>query len=1046
MSIVKNAGIAMAMFSGDSGETFFNRAFAELAGARDASFGGTFDEICPDLTAIVAEARPEWIAGRATSHRDRRLTVAKDGREEDIWIDLDLSPVVDEAGQVVAALAIIKPTSDDVRLAQRLAIAETAGGFGIFEWCPETGRVTASSEYRKLWGLEAEVPISVAGLVEMVVESDRDLTGPRAAGRGEPLNYAEYRHVMPETGEIRWIARKGKWMPASNSSRRMFFGVAIDITERKRAEFALSETNSRWDDLIGAMQEGFFIGEAVRDDAGAVRDLKCLEVNRAFETQFGLPPGTRPAPSLRGVLTGVSNETMAKFTGLADRGDAVEFDFQASGPEPRWYEARARRMAGSRVAAIILDITARKNAESQLRRSESRFRTLTQFIENHVWTAKADGVVDWANDRTYAYFGLTAGSGAVTNWTALLHPEDVASTVAGWSAAAREGRPYETEFRLKRRDGVYRWHVSRALPVRDGDGAVAYWIGTNTDIEDRKRDLADLAALASTLEARVEERTRELVETQNALRQSQKMEAIGNLTGGIAHDFNNLLQVINGNLELLATETAARPNMRRWLRNAMTGVERGATLASQLLSFGRRQSLAPRDVSLGRLLAGMREMLKRALGDGVQIEIDAEDDLWNTMIDPSNMESAVLNLAVNARDAMKGRGRLTLRARNARAGAGERAFRPDMTPGDYVVLAVGDEGPGIPPEMADLIFEPFFTTKPKGSGSGLGLSMVYGFVRQSGGYIRVGGRAGGGALIEIYLPRADSRDDASPAPDAPDVAGGSETILVVEDDAAVRETVIDLLRDLGYKVLHADNANAAFAIIERGAEIDLLFTDVVMPGSLTSAELVERLIQRQPETQILYTSGYTENAFLPSGKPRQRGELLRKPYSRESMARKIRQMLDRPDSGEIAPERSRPSAKSEPIGSSGGAPPGSGGRIQILVCEDEPLIRMNLVDLLEDMGHAVADAGDAGDAIKIASNSHVDLLITDIGLPDMSGLELARRLRSKWPELPVLIASGRGYGDVPPLEKPSGYLEKPFTMQMLRKALGEFAPGRMISR
>jgi signal transduction histidine kinase/DNA-binding response OmpR family regulator len=398
---------------------------------------------------------------------------------------------------------------------------------------------------------------------------------------------------------------------------------------------------------------------------------------------------------------------------------------------------------------------------------------------------------------------------------------------------------------------------------------------------------AQLVASNEELRAEAAER----LKIEQVLRQSQKMEAVGKLTGGVAHDFNNLLQVIGGNLQLLTKDVAGNEKAEQRLRNALAGVSRGSKLAAQLLAFGRRQALAPKVVNLGRFVLGLDDLLRRALGDGVEIETVISGGLWNTLVDPSQVENAILNLAINARDAMRAHGRMTMEAGNASLTDEYTAGHGDVMPGQYVMLAVTDTGCGMTPDIVEQVFEPFFTTKPEGQGTGLGLSMVYGFVKQSGGHIKIYSEPGEGTTIRLYLPRASGAEDVAADSDAGPITGGTETVLVVEDDDEVRTTVVELLTDLGYDVLEARDAQSALAIIESGSDVDVLFTDVVMPGPVRSPELARQARLRLPKVAVLFTSGYTDDAIVHGGRLDQGIDLLSKPYTREALARKIRQVL-----------------------------------------------------------------------------------------------------------------------------------------------------------
>ena len=409
----------------------------------------------------------------------------------------------------------------------------------------------------------------------------------------------------------------------------------------------------------------------------------------------------------------------------------------------------------------------------------------------------------------------------------------------------------------------------------------------------RKQAETALRDLNDTLEARVVEEIAERRAAEVALQQAQKMESIGKLTGGVAHDFNNLLQIISGNLQLLQAEVAPGSKAERRIANAMAGVQRGAKLASQLLAFGRRQPLEPKVINVGRLVGGMEELLRRSIGEGVEMETVVSPSLWNAFADPMQIENAVLNLAINARDAMDGMGKLTVEVRNAHVDHAYSLQNPGVEPGQYVMLAVTDTGSGMPADVIERVFEPFFTTKAEGKGSGLGLSMVYGFAKQSGGHVKIYSEVGEGTTVRLYLPRVHDSEEVAAGPELVEAGGGSETILVVEDDAEVRSIATEMLRELGYKVLTAKDAASAVPILESGMKIDLLFTDVVMPGPIRSPELARKAKELIPSIAILFTSGYTENAIVHGGRLDPGVNLLTKPYSRQALATRIRDALTR---------------------------------------------------------------------------------------------------------------------------------------------------------
>jgi PAS domain S-box-containing protein len=514
------------------------------------------------------------------------------------------------------------------------------------------------------------------------------------------------------------------------------------------------------------------------------------------------------------------------------------------------------------------------NADSTPSEGERFFKELADFAPVMIWRSGTDALCDWFNKPWLDFVGRSLEQEIGNGWAENVHPEDFDRCLDIYLSSFQACRPFTMNYRLKRADGAYREILDNGAAFFRA-GEFAGYFGSCIDITDLRN-------------------------LEQQLRQSQKMDAIGKLTGGVAHDFNNLLQVISGNLQLLEKDIPRDERAQRRMQLAREAVDRGSRLASQLLSYARQQPLAPRVVNLGRLVRGLDDMLRRALGEGVEIETVMAGGLWNTHVDPTQVETAVLNLAVNARDAMQGKGKLTIEAGNARLDDDYCGRHLEVQPGQYVMLAVSDTGCGMPSDVAEKVFDPFFTTKREGEGTGLGLSMVHGFVKQSGGHIKVYSEPGQGTTIRIYLPRSREKEDL-PVDVATRVApGDGEVILLVEDDDEVRATAADMLTDLGYAVLKARDADAARVIIDSGAAIDLLFTDVVMPGALSSRELARIVQQQLPGLPILFTSGYTDNAIVHGGRLDEGVEVLSKPYTREELARKLRQVLNRTS---VAPGR-----------------------------------------------------------------------------------------------------------------------------------------------
>ncbi|MCE3272636.1 MAG: domain S-box [Ramlibacter sp.] len=570
------------------------------------------------------------------------------------------------------------------------------------------------------------------------------------------------------------------------------------------------------------------------------------------------------------------------------------------------------------------------------------------------------------------------------------------------------------------------------LLTRTSDATGAF-LGTSLmlrDVTARRRTQDQLREANLNLQQVVSERTQELEKSQLALVQAQKLEAIGRLTGGVAHDFNNLLQVIGSNLQLLQASLGPQPDAERLLRAALAAVDRGAKLSSQLLAFARRQPLNPMPLNISRQVQRMDELLRRALGEDLQVETVLAAGLWTTQVDANQLENVILNLAINARDAMPDGGQLTIETANAVLDEQYTDDIPDLSPGQYVMLAISDTGHGMPPDVVARAFEPFFTTKPEGKGTGLGMSMAYGFAKQSGGHIRIYSEVGAGTTIKLYLPRSFAKEVEPPPAHAGPVEGGSETVLVVEDDAAVQAAVVQTLQNLGYGVLRANDAQAALSILQSGVRVDLLFTDVVMPGPLRSTELARQARHILPGIAVLFTSGYTQNAIVHGGRLDPGVELLSKPYRQEDLARRIRDLLSR---HRPVPGNARQAAPAAP-----GATPAADRRaLRVLMVDDQGDLRDTSIQLLQMLGCEAIGAATAREARALLVEGGFDVLVTDINLPGESGLELADHARRADAKLKVVISSGY---DAPPdaANQPrTWYLAKPYSYEELERLLEE---------
>jgi PAS domain S-box-containing protein len=518
-------------------------------------------------------------------------------------------------------------------------------------------------------------------------------------------------------------------------------------------------------------------------------------------------------------------------------------------------------------AALERDLKIRRRAEEDARASEQRFRDYAETASDWFWETGPDHVFTYISDRAGA-FGLNpkASIGKRRCDAALDHDTEPQKWREHMATLDRHEPFRKFEYRGRDTAGRVRYFSVNGQPVFDADGRFMGYRGSATDLTAQH-------------------------ETEERLRQAQKMDAIGKLTGGVAHDFNNVLTVITGTIEIIQEGLSDKPQLAAIAQLIDDAAARGAEITSQLLTFARRQPLEPREIDVNALVAETAKLLKPTLGEHVEIVTRLADGAWPAMADPSQLSSAIVNLAVNARDAMPDGGRLTLETANRQfdaAGSGE----GDAGPGAYVMVAVSDTGHGIPADIRERVFEPFFTTKGVGRGTGLGLSMVYGFAKQTGGSVAIESEEGRGTVVRLFLPRSAGEAPARAAPvQAPATARGHETILVVEDDPLVAGYVIAQLGSLGYRTLTAGDGAAALALVDQGASFDLLFTDIIMPGGMNGQQLAEAIRLRRPGIRVLYTSGYTDDAIVHEGQLDPGVALLRKPYRKAELAQKIREML-----------------------------------------------------------------------------------------------------------------------------------------------------------
>ncbi|MEX2335001.1 MAG: PAS domain S-box protein, partial [Pseudohongiella sp.] len=520
--------------------------------------------------------------------------------------------------------------------------------------------------------------------------------------------------------------------------------------------------------------------------------------------------------------------------------------------------------------AVQRDISERKVTDNALRLSDERFQLLSRATNDVIWDWDFRSNLVWWNNSMESVFGHDRGhlESGPESWTSRIYPDDLQRVMFNIHKAIEgDEQSWSDEYRFIKADGSVAMVLDRGFIIRDETGTAIRMLGSMVDLSEQRN-----------------------LEIQ--LREAQKLEAVGQLTGGVAHDFNNLLTVILGNMEELQDRLHGEPELIRLAEVAISAAERGAELTNGLLAFSRRQALNPKVLDITRSLKTMETLFKRTLPEHIDINVVSAANSWTIQIDPGQLEVALLNLVLNARDAMPDGGKLTIESANAVLDEDYAELNGGIEPGEYLLVSVSDTGAGMAADIQNRAIEPFFTTKEFGKGSGLGLSMVYGFTKQSNGHLKIYSEQGVGTAVKLYFPRTRlaANTDEAQFSETP-IRGGTEHILVVEDDELVRDYVTGQLAALGYRVSEADNGPQALETLTRIAPVDLLLTDVVMPGGMTGRQLAEIVVAQYPEVRVLYTSGYTENAIVHHGRLDPGVQLLGKPYSRGDLAMKVRAAL-----------------------------------------------------------------------------------------------------------------------------------------------------------
>ena len=807
---------------------------------------------------------------------------------------------------------------EDIHAGQeRLKLAIAAGGLGAWTLDMTTSTLHVEPDTKAQFGRGPDDPFDYADMLAALHPDDRDDTvaGVRRAMTDGSDYRAEIRCIWPD-GSLHWLQVDGRVERDDKHTPQRVVGVSHEITDRRVIELrqrALLTLGDRLreapDTAAMSFEAAAVLGSTLGVDRAGYGIVDPVAETITIERDWCMPG----VASLAGVL---KFRDYGSYIEDLKRGDLVEFGDARVDPRTTGraaaleaLNARAvinlplvergkfgallylnhgrRRMWSDDDLIFVRDVGERMQAAIERRRAEDALAALAATLELQVaertrerdrtWQnsqdmlsiLSSDGIILSVNPAWTNVLGWTAEEIVGRSHLAFGHPDELADNAAARNDALHGNiRQYENRYRHK--DGSYRW-ISW-LATREADRLYA----------SGRHITAERAAQA------------DLETAQEQLRQAQKMEAVGQLTGGLAHDFNNLLTAISGSLELIqARIKQGRTNeLDRYVNMAQQGAKRAAALTHRLLAFSRRQTLDPRPTNINRLVASFEDLLPRSVGPAIEIEIVGAGGLWTTLVDPNQLENAVLNLCINARDAMPEGGRITIETANIWLDPAAARTR-DMTPGQYISLCVSDTGSGMTPETIARAFDPFFTTKPLGEGTGLGLSMIYGFVRQSGGQVRIYSELGSGTTMCLYLPRSLDSEDAdleSPAPAEPITSVTGKTVLVVDDEPAVRALVVDTLADLGHHVLEAGDGPSAVALLDSGHAIDLMITDVGLPKGMNGRQLADIARVSRPDLKILFITGYAENAAIGNGLLEPGMHILTKPFAMNALTTRIQQL------------------------------------------------------------------------------------------------------------------------------------------------------------
>ena len=890
----------------DNPIVFANDAFLQLTGyAREE----VLDRNCRFLqtrdTSAEAIATLREGLGRNASITVDLLNARKDGST--FWNRLFVAPIPDVGGtpefffatQVdISGERMARVLADEIDVKERQLVGvgerlkatlDLSGAAAEWDWDIARSRITGDASFANLYRLDLQA--AVAGVEPAVffsiihpADRPRIQLAVGAMLRGAEVFGKEFR-ILTTGGSVRWIKARGRTRTDAHGEPAHFSGVMLDVTEQKIVEEQLR----------------------IAQSAGGIGTFSYLEgfATASVSSQFCRLLGLQPAHELP--ITTINRVSEAGQPRIIDTtssvlvGPSVSNDIRITRPdngESRWLARRGEfvqdsETAGLRFVGVVYDVTDSKRREVQLREFNEELERRVEERTRNLRRSEARASAYFNLSPEYLLLSRVGADGGVT----LDDVNSAAETFFGISRATSRGQPAgsvfnaeiagsmeERSIRAVASGAVQAYQVTRKYGPDAHEASVAVSVA----LVERHADGGGLVLFSArdvTEQRRIEEQ----------LRQSQKMEAVGQLTGGLAHDFNNLLAGVSGSLELMAIRLrqGRTGELERYMAAAQGATRRAAALTHRLLAFSRRQTLEPKTTDVNRLVAGLEDLIRRTVGPSIALEVVGTTGLWTALVDPPQLENALLNLCINARDAMPHGGRITVETHNK--WIDEHAARErDMTPGQYLSLSVTDTGTGMLPDVIAKAFDPFFTTKPIGEGTGLGLSMIYGFARQSGGQVRIYSEIGQGTTVCVYLPRHYGTTLDVPVAvtgSATPHAGSGETVLIVDDEPTVRMLVVDVLEDIGYVAIEASDSASGLKILQSDARIDLLITDVGLPGGLNGRQMADAGRMKRPDLKVLFITGYAENAVLGHGHLAPGMQVLTKPFVVDALGARIKALV-----------------------------------------------------------------------------------------------------------------------------------------------------------